>query len=335
MTALRWGIAGAGGISRSFVVALRTLPKSEHQLVAVGARDVGRARQFCDDNMIATAKAHGSYAELARDDCIDVVYVGVVTGMHHDVVNLLLKAGKHVVCEKPLGVNAQQVSSMIECARKYKRFLMEGVWSLFFPAMVRLREELERETVGEPTIVTGHFGMKLDSSVNMYGPDGGSLIHLGMYLVAFARYIFREKSHSVAAVAEPYPSGVDACTAFSIKYPRGKMATFICSSQITCDDNGVTVYGTKGKLEIPNSIQSPTRLNTPERKHDFTSDLPHADVQTNHKNATGFTYQIKHVKECLEKGLLESPIISHEDSLEIVKTLDEIRKQANITYDCD
>lgn len=177
---LRWGIASAGAISHDFAVALATLPSSEHQIIAVAARELDRAKTFAELHKIP--KAYGSYEELAKDPNVgrlflckfysfliisfflqfkDVIYVGVIHPLHYDVSILMLNHEKHVLCEKPLCLNEKQVRKLINYAKEKKRFLMEAVWSRFLPSYQYLKEQIQNNVLGEIEEVDVQFGFDL------------------------------------------------------------------------------------------------------------------------------------------------------------------------------
>lgn len=154
--ALRWGIAGAGSVSHDFASVMETLSCDEHQIVAVGARDLSRAEEFTQRFNISTA--YGSYLELARDPNVEVVYIGVLNHKHLEVSLLMLEHGKHVLCEKPLCMNEKQVRRLINCAKQKNLFLMEGIWSRFFPSYKYIREQIENGKLGEIERIDLEYG---------------------------------------------------------------------------------------------------------------------------------------------------------------------------------
>lgn len=157
--ALKWGIASAGKISHDFVTAIGTLSPAEHKVVAVAARDLNRAKEFADLHEIR--HAYGSYLELANDSGIEVVYVGTLNPQHYDVATLMLQHGKHVLCEKPLCMNAKQSQKLIDLAKEKNLFLMEAIWSRFFPSYVYIRNRIKSGDLGEITKVKVDFGFEL------------------------------------------------------------------------------------------------------------------------------------------------------------------------------
>ena len=122
-TATRWGIFGASRIAHDFVVAMKTLPKNEHVVVAVSSRSLERATEFADKHDIG--KAYGSYVELARDENIEVVYVSTIHPAHAPLCKLALNHGKHVLCEKPMTMNLKDTKELFELAKAKGLFIME------------------------------------------------------------------------------------------------------------------------------------------------------------------------------------------------------------------
>lgn len=154
--ALKWGIAAAGRISHDFVNALSTLPVEDHQVVAVGARDLTRAEEFA--KRFDIARAYGSYLELAQDPNVDVIYVATLNPQHFEVAKLMLENGKNVLVEKPLCINEKQAKILIAYAQERGLFLMEAIWSRFFPSYQYIREQVENGALGAIQSVEIEFG---------------------------------------------------------------------------------------------------------------------------------------------------------------------------------
>lgn len=154
--ALKWGVASVGQISHDFVNALGTLSKDDHHVVAVGARDLKRAEEFAKN--FGIPKAYGSYMELAKDSNVEVVYVGTLNPKHCEVALLMLEHGKHVLVEKPMCMNEKEVRKLISCAKQENVFLMEGLWSNFFPSYQYIRKQIESGNLGEIVAVEAEYG---------------------------------------------------------------------------------------------------------------------------------------------------------------------------------
>lgn len=161
-TCLRWGFAGAGLVANDFANAMRLVP--EARIVAVAARSGARAEEFARAH--ACERWYDSYAELFRDEEVDVVYINVLHPWHKDLVIQAIQAGKHVVCEKPLGMNKKEVQAMVSAARAHDRFLLEGVWSRFFPAVRELRRLVASGAIGDVRSVSVDFSVFMNASAD-------------------------------------------------------------------------------------------------------------------------------------------------------------------------
>lgn len=154
--ALKWGIASAGKISYDFVNAVGTLSKDDHKVIAVAARDLNRSKEFA--KLFDIPKAYGSYLELARDAEIEVVYVGTLNPQHYEVALLMLEHGKNVLVEKPLCMNEKQARKLISYAQQKKLFLMEAIWSRFYPSYQYVQKQIKNGNLGEIKSVDIEFG---------------------------------------------------------------------------------------------------------------------------------------------------------------------------------
>lgn len=164
--ALRWGIASAGNISWDFVNALTTLSAHDHQVVAVAARDLCRAQEFA--KKFGIANAYDAYVKLAENPDVEVVYIGVLNRQHFDVAKLMLEHGKHVLVEKPFCMNEKQSKKLIAFAKQKKIFLMEALWSRFFPSYQYLQEQIQKGVLGDVKSVDACFGFPVEMQTNQH-----------------------------------------------------------------------------------------------------------------------------------------------------------------------
>lgn len=328
--ATKWGIITAGKISHDFVCCLRSLPSEEHQVIAIAARNVERAEEFAKYHNIP--KAYGTYEELAKDKEIEVVYVGTINPYHLPVGKMLLEAGKHVLMEKPMGMNLQQTKELIAIAKKQNRFLMEAVWSRFLPAYNKLMEELKNDVVGDVYYVTSCFGVPLDNidRVSKKNLGGGTILDLGIYTVNAISMVYEGlKPKKIVAVGQLNSDGVDENMAASLLYENGKLANISTSSKCNyyCE---IVISGTKGTIRVLHPMWCPTTIITPTGKYDFP--LPETVAPCNFTNSSGLRYEAEEVRRCLKEGLLESPKMTHADSELFAEIMDEIKAQLNVNY---
>lgn len=330
-TPTRWGICTAGTISYDFSVAVRILPRHDHQLAAVAARNLERAQEFAKKFEIP--KAYGSYEELANDPGIDIVYVASINTAHVEHCKMMLNAGKHVLCEKPLAMNTREVKEILELAKQKKLFFMEAFWTRFFPAIHELKNQLDSGVIGEPMALTAEFGVVLRSErVLSKELGGGAVLDLGCYLVFLSQFVFQEKPSKVVASGHLFDSGVDNCSTTSLLYSKDRIATLTTS--MSCQyKNSAMIHGTKGTIEVPRFPHA-NQLILPDKTLDF--DLPVSkDGPTNFGRSEGLSYEAEAVRQCLLKGETENELLPHSLSLTMVEIRDAIREQLGVVFTAD
>uniref|UniRef100_A0A8D0H9W6 Trans-1,2-dihydrobenzene-1,2-diol dehydrogenase n=1 Tax=Sphenodon punctatus TaxID=8508 RepID=A0A8D0H9W6_SPHPU len=328
-----WGICSAGKISHDFLVALKTLPTEDHKVVAIAARDLSRAQEYAQT--FGIPRAYGSYKELSQDPDVDVVYVGVVHPQHLPVSLIFLQAGKHVLCEKPMGMNVGEVRALGQAAWEHGVFLMEAFWSRYFTAYERIRSLLSQGAVGEVRMVQATFGVPISGTPRIVEKElgGGTLLDIGCYCVQLACMAFgREKPESIVASGFLFKTGVDELASIILNYPGKRQAVLTCSSTIQLP-NQASISGTKGIIQIPAPFWCPTELIVNWQRESFP--LPSPSLPLNFTNSTGLRYEAEYVRQCLLKGLKESPITPLSDSELVVSILDEVRRQLGVSYPQD
>jgi predicted dehydrogenase len=327
---IRWGILGAGKIARKFASDLALVEGSE--LVAVGSRDKQKAQDFAKDFKIP--HAHGSYEGLAKDAKVDVIYVATPHSHHFEHTRLCLENNKAVLCEKAFAVNSEQAREMISLARTKKIFLMEALWTKFLPHYKRLQQLLDEDVTGGIESVLINFGFRPEEPVSqrLFDPAlaGGTMLDIGIYNVFMAMSVLG-KPDQIDAHMSPAATGIDSQCAVLFRYKSGAMAQLF-SSFTTHLPTEAEISGPNGRIKLTN------RFYAPESTIEFYPGRPDTKTMIAFENeSAGFGYQheARHVVECLEKGLGESPVMTHRDTLELMEVLDEIRKKAGIRYSAD
>ena len=326
--ALKWGICSAGKISNKFITGVKTHPESSHKIVAVAARSLESATKLANTHSIS--KAYGSYDELATDPDIDVVYIGTIHPAHLSAASKMLEAGKPVLCEKPLTMNAAETKTLIELARSKNLFLMEGVWMRYFPAMVELRRLLAEGSVGDVDFVKVEFGFRLPDNHNLVrfeDPELGAscVLEIGSYTINLASMVFGGiRPEKICAQGILDKKGIDRLVTMTLVYPGNRIAQLTCSF-ITDLSLEAIVSGTKGQLKVPKRFWCPTKLETPEGVKDFP--LPKPYMENNFRNCEGFSYEAEEVRQCLLNGKKESSVMPLEETLLIAEVMDEVMRQ--------
>jgi predicted dehydrogenase len=320
---VRWGILGTGRIAGLFATGLGSVPAAE--IAAVGSRTQAAADTFGD--RFAIPRRHGSYAALAADPDVDVIYVATPHTQHAENSLLCLAAGKAVLCEKPFALNAREAEEVIALARARGLFLMEAMWSRYYPAMVRARELLAAGAIGEPRLLSADLGIR--SQVNPAGRlfhpalGGGALLDVGVYPVSLASMVFGTPTEIIAR-GHLGETGVDEQGAIILSYPGGRHAVLYTSIRTPTPHEG-TIMGTEGMLRIGLDWHKPDRV---------TLSRPGQPEEVEHLpfDGNGYNYEAAEVNACLRAGRTESAIMPLDETLAIMRTLDVIRAQWGLRY---
>lgn len=330
MAPTRWGIVAAGSISNDFVDCLNNLPQDEHQVVAVAGRNFDNAKKFAQLHRIR--KVYSSYEEIAADPDVEVAYVGSLHPDHFPTMKMLLANGKHILCEKPLTMNRRDTEDICRMAKEKKLFLMEALWSRYLPTYIHMEELLKKGTIGEVRYVHSTFGYPMEHQPRMFIKElGGSvLLTLGNYCVNLVLQVFGgERPVKISACGDLSPQGTDQGVAVSMEFSGGRLATFALSGVVKLP--GVAeIFGRKGKITLYPPFHAPTCVESPAGK--FEIQLPAPSVPLNFPNSSGLRYEAEEVRRCLHEGLLESPKMTHHDSLLIAEIFDEIFKQIGVQF---
>jgi len=321
---ISWGILATGNITHKMVAGLKVLPDAE--VIAVGSRSVESANAFADKYDIP--HRHSTYEALCADPEVDVIYVAPPHSGHRDCTIMALNGGKAVLCEKPFAINRAQAVEMAAVAREKKLFLMEAMWTRFLPTVVQARQWIKEGRIGTPQMVYADFGFRTEyeEESRLFDPafGGGGLLDVGIYPVSFAAMVFGAVPNRIAAMAEIGPTGVDDMNGAVLGFPGGGLA--LVSSAVRAEtQQEARIIGTEGKIHLPSPFWSGTKVvlevNGAEPE---TFDLPH--------EGNGYNCQAREVMDCMRAGKLESGVMPLDESIAIMGTLDEMRRQWGVKY---
>jgi predicted dehydrogenase len=318
-----WGLIAPGRIARNFAEALAVIPDAH--LYAVASSNLARAQAFAEE--FSGEHALDDYQLLVNDPAVDAVYIANPHRFHYDCIKMCLAAGKPVLCEKPLTVNAAQTQELIALAEQNKVFLMEALWSRFQPAWRQVREWLEQQKIGEIKLLSSTFGVNVprNNDDRLLNPElaGGVLLDMGVYNVSMSQYVMQQRPVKILAEGVVGETGVDERCSVTMSYGEA-------ASQFTCNfmsntENSFTIYGSKGFIRIPGMfwVASQACLQLEGQP---------AEVFESPFRASGFEYQIEEVMQCVRAGKLQSDIISWQESLTTMQIMDEIRSQVGVRY---
>jgi predicted dehydrogenase len=323
MKKYRWGILGTGAIAGQFVRGLRSLPEAE--VFAVGSRSEASAEKFAQKRNIS--RRHASYDDLASDPDVDVVYVATPHPFHAENTTLCLEAGKPVLCEKPFSVNAAEAERVVELARIKGLFLMEGMWTRFFPLMEEVRRLVSTGVLGEVRMLSVDFGFRADPdpASRLFAPrlGGGALLDVGVYCVSFASMVLGRPSGSVG-VPHLGGTGVDEQASIILEHEGGRLANLSVGIRTTTPQEA-TIMGTEGYVRIHHPWWRP---------HSMTISRPGGEDETIEApvSGNGFNYEAAEVMRCLEAGKTESDIMPLDETISVLRTMDGIREAWGLRY---
>ena len=321
-----WGILGTGFIATTFT---QDLIANGFTVAAVGSRTQESADTFAETHGIHNA--HGSYEALVADPTVDVVYVSTPHPFHAAGATLALEAGKHVLVEKAFTLNAAEARQIVALAESKGLVVLEAMWTRWLPHMVRLREIISAGTLGDVRTVIADHNQKLpsDPKHRLNDPElgGGALLDLGIYPVSFAFDILGTPT-AVHAISSPTVTGVDRQTAITLEFEGGRQAS-LHTALDTAGPNRAAVLGTDAYVEIDPVWYNATG---------FTVYRPDGEVVERFEQTVvsrGMQYQAWEMELLIAGGVTGGEILPPAESIAIMETLDEIRRQIGLVYPGD
>ena len=326
METIRWGILATGNIAAKLAEAINEV--EDAQLVAAASRSLERADAFA--NQWDIPKRYGSYQELADDPEVDVVYIATPHSHHAECMKLCLSAGKHVLCEKPLTLNAREAAECIELARDKQLFLMEAIWMRFNPALAQLKAWVDEGRLGEIRQVEADFWFhrEFDPEHRLFNPalGGGALLDVGIYPLAFTTLLlgFPQSAVGYAQVGE---TGVDEVNNMLLRY--GSRTTARLGSSVSVNKpQTALVVGTKGFVEVHAPFYCADTLTLHEEyQPPVTHSIPY--------QGNGYPHEVMEVHHCLRQGWTESPQLPLDHSLRMMELMDALRRDWGVRYPAD
>ena len=321
---VKWGIISTGWIAHQFVTDL--VHSANGVAYAVGSRSQESADEFARNHGIG--KAYASYEELVNDPEVDAIYVGTPHPFHKENALLALRAGKAVLCEKPFTVNSSELEEVIAYAREQKLFLMEAMWSRYIPAIVKVREWINEGRIGEVRLVKADLGFRTEWNPEgrLLNPKlgGGALLDVGIYPISFASMVFGPHPEKILSTAHIGETGVDEHFSMILSYEGGRTASLNAGVRLSMLEEA-HVFGTEGHIIVQGTLVNPKSAALyvgGELVESFEDD----------RSSIGYVYEADEVGRCLQAGLTESPVMPLDESLAILKLLDEVRAQWGLVY---
>ncbi|HEX5149835.1 MAG TPA: Gfo/Idh/MocA family oxidoreductase [Parafilimonas sp.] len=321
---MRWGIIGPGNIAKEFASDLKYVKEDQCEVGPVLGHTYEHAKEFSDQ--------YGGFAIKDINEFVayrpHAVYIATPHSLHYEETLFCLENKIPVLCEKPLAINENQVKELVEASKKYDTFLMEGLWTRFLPSFSYLFNIIRSGTIGE--ILHVHADMSFiaekDKTNRFYNPElgGGSLLDVGVYTI-YLSYLLLGNPDKIFACGKVNETHIDETCGVTLKYSDGKYA-MLESSIITQTQNSAWIYGSKGTIRIKRPWTE-----HPEKIDVRIINAPSFDHYPSWQGR-GFQYEVDEVIKCIQSKKIESDIISHSASLDVIRIMDEVRSQLNIVY---
>ncbi|MGH3499162.1 MAG: Gfo/Idh/MocA family protein [Nocardioidaceae bacterium] len=314
---IRWGILATGKIAHAFAADLALLPDAH--LVAVGSRTMTSARTFADE--YAADRAYSSYADLAADPDVDIVYVATPHALHLDNVLTCFEAGKAVLCEKALALTTADARRLVQEARARGLFFCEAMWMRTNPTIRKLVGLVRSGRCGQIRQVRADLGFlaPADPASRLWDPALGAsaLLDVGIYPLTFAHLVLGPPS-GVRAAAVLSDGGVDVNGGATLTYDSGAVAS-ISWTQTAWSDNAASIAGDRGRIEVAAGMHEPPSFDyvDGEGRETFTEPVI----------GRGYAHEAAEAMRCLRAGEIESPLIPLDETVDIMALMDEIRSQ--------
>ena len=324
MEKIRVGIVGPGRIVSRVMKDFHLAERVE--LVAVASRSLERAQEAA--KAYGAKYAFGSYEELAACDEVDLAYIATPHPFHCVQAMLMMEHGKHVLCEKPISISARQTRMMIDCARQNHVFLMEGMWSRCFPAYKAMKEAVRSGEIGDIRHVYALFSFPvndIDPESRLFNPAlaGGALLDVGVYPLMAATDLLGYEPEKVQCLHRLTETQVDASMSLQLQYASGATAQLMTGID-TFAPSVLHVYGTEGYVTVDNFWHADS----------FTVVKPDGTREERKFTAwnEGFFHEFDEAAHCIECGLVESPLMTHGESLAVSALCDRLRHEAGVYY---
>ena len=316
---IRWGFLGAGGIAAAVAADLH---HGNNMLYAVAARDGDRAAAFA--GRFGATHSYGNYRSVVEDPDVDIVYVATTHPFHREQALMAINAGKPVLVEKPLTLNAADAREVLTAARDKGIFAMEAVWMRANPLILKAQEIVARGVIGDVVAVHADFSIKVDFDPTHRLFDlangGGALLDLGVYPMHFA-WLFLGRPDTQQVLGTLSPTGSDATVALQWGYASGATAQLRCATTALTPGRA-TIAGTAGSISVEPWFLNPDQLVV-------TTSEGESRIEG---EGTAYGPQVEEVERCLREGLLESPLAPHAETIAILELIDRARADLGVRY---
>lgn len=316
------GILGAGHIAATLAYTMRHM--EEVECYGVASRSLEKAQEFAEKH--GFLKAYGSYEEMLADKEVELIYIATPHSHHYTHMKQCIAAGKHVLCEKAFTVNAGQAEEVFDLAEKKGVLVTEAIWTRYMPSRTIINNLLADGVIGEVKTLTANLSYMIADKERIIRPElaGGALLDVGVYTLNFALMHFGNRITQKQSVVHLTETGVDGQNVMTLSYEDGRLAVLNSGIYGLSDRQGI-FYGSKGCMVVDN-INNPLEVKIYNEKQMLSKTVA-MPAQIN-----GYEYEIRETIECIKKGEKECPSMKHDDTLEVLRIMDEFRSEWGVRY---
>lgn len=316
------GIIGAGHIALKMASTLAALPRTHRY--AIASREMRKARRFAKEQ--GFERAYGSYEELMDDPKVDLIYIATPHAFHFEQAKASILKGKPVLCEKAFTANAAQAEELLKLAEEKQVFIAEAIWTRYLPMSRTIAELVRKGAVGTPYLLSANLGYAITNRERLVRPElaGGALLDVGVYTLNFAAMVFGTEILSTTSTCVKMDNGLDAQDSITLVYPGERMAVLNSSMLARSDRQGI-ISGDGGHMIIDN-INNPQSIKVLDGNYQTVAEY-HAPSQV-----TGFEYEVNACIDALDKGLLQTLDMPHDETLRIMRQMDALRKEWGVRF---
>ena len=316
------GIIGAGRIALKMASTLAALPRTHRY--AIASREMRKARRFAKEQ--GFERAYGSYEELMDDPKGDLIYIATPHAFHFEQAKASILKGKPVLCEKAFTANAAQAEELLKLAEEKQVFIAEAIWTRYLPMSRTIAELVRNGAVGTPYLLSANLGYAITNRERLVRPElaGGALLDVGVYTLNFAAMVFGTEILSTTSTCVKMDNGLDAQDSITLVYPGERMAVLNSSMLARSDRQGI-ISGDGGHMIIDN-INNPQSIKVLDGNYQTVAEF-HAPSQV-----TGFEYEVNACIDALDKGLLQTLDMPHDETLRIMRQMDALRKEWGVRF---
>lgn len=329
---MNFGIIGAGNIANTFATTLTQM--SEPKAYAIASRSMEKAEEF--RARYGMEKSYDSYSALVKDPDVDVIYIATPHSFHYEQAKMCLENGKHVLVEKAFCANAPQAKEIIDLAESKGLFLGEAMWTRFMPLAKKLRELLDDGVIGEVMYMTANLNFPMMHKDRLIKAElaGGALLDVGIYPLTAASLIMGDNIKDIKATALLNGESMDLVGQYILTFDEGGIA-YLNSGMCFESDGNAVVIGTDGSI-VMEGVNFIRGLRIFDGNHNEVEYISFEDVEKypyeNGETITGYEYEVLGCMDAIKKGHTQCPEITHKETLFMMETMDEIRRQMGVIY---